>query len=166
MVPFRTIYAFLSQISKCWKYTFFGVFFCLKNCGCEIYLTSIMFVNWLYLHLFPCEYLCTSRLMVKLAFLWTQDDISSPDRSSPIVTQLLLWPEYNRLYEPWISFTGHCQHRLKEGISFLGGGGGKSGEQIFLGFLKFGSVPNYFSEVMEDIFPLKFAKENTFVRTR
>ena len=36
----------------------------------------------------------------------------------PIVTQLLLWPEYNRLYEPWIRFTGHCQHRLRGSFFF------------------------------------------------
>ena len=147
---------------------FFGVLFASKTAVAEfIWQMSCMLASCVYI-CFPvsiCVH-CTSRLMVKLAFLWTQDDISSPDRSSPIVTQLLLWPEYNRLYEPWISFTGHCQHRLKEGVSFLGGGGGKSGEQIFLGFLKFGSVPNYFSEVIEDISPSKFAKENTFVRTR
>ena len=139
--------------------------FCLKNCGCGVYLTNIMYVSWLYLHLFPCEYLCIKTNGQAGVFVDSRWHIVT--RSVlPIVTQLLLWPEYNRLYEPWISFTGHCQHRLKEGVSFLGGGGGISWEEMFLGFLKFGSVPNYFSEVIEDIFPSKFAKENTFVRTR
>ena len=73
-----------NHLRKCHEICVFWRIFCLKNCGCGIYLTNIMYVSWLYLHMFPSKYLCTSRLMVKLAFLWTQDDISSPDRSSPL----------------------------------------------------------------------------------
>ena len=49
----------LNHLCKCHEICVFLRIFCLKNCGCGVYLTNIMYVSWLYLHLFPCEYLCT-----------------------------------------------------------------------------------------------------------